>query len=97
MPDKQTLSFLKELIAVIAIAFAAFFFLDNRHAHNEDVDYSAIEMQRRILMSESTRYAEVAKYYSDKLKAGDSLTPAELARFELVEKQQERIREMFVE
>jgi hypothetical protein len=97
MAERQTLSFIKELVAVVAVAFAVFFFMDDRHAHNEDVDLSSIELHRRILMSESTRYAEVAKYYADKLKAGEPLTPAELARFELVEKQQQRIREMMSE
>lgn len=84
-------SFSKDVIAIIAVCFAVFFFLDDRHAHEDDMVQANVDMQQRVLMSDSTRYAEVNKHYTDRLKDGETLTKAELSRLELVQKQQERI------
>jgi hypothetical protein len=89
-----TLDSLKAIIGLIAIAFATFFFLDGRHAHHYDVEGTDASLRERILMSESTRYAEIQKYYVDKMASGETLTDAELARLRLVQKQQERIAEV---
>ena len=95
--SKQVIDLAKSLAAAISLAFAVFFFMDNRHAHIEDVSHTDVELRERILMSESTRYAEIAKFYSDKQLDGEVLTDAERARLELVQKQQVRISETLKE
>ena len=89
----QTIDLAKSVAGLIAIAFAVFFFMDDRHAHFAELDNADTALRERILMSESTRYAEIQKYYIDKMKAGQSLTDAEQKRLDLVQKQQERIAE----
>jgi len=92
MPDlKITPSTIKTIAGVVAFCFAVFFFMDERHAHPKSVSESAADLNQRIMMAESTRYAEVAKYYTDKLKDGEQLSQAELSRLDLVQRQQERI------
>ena len=75
----------------VSTVFAVFFFMNSIHIENHEMEAADIDFRTRVLMSESTRYAEVAKYYRDELKSRD-LTEAEWARLELVEKQQCRIR-----
>jgi len=82
---------------LVGISFAAFFFLDARHAHPPDVVQSEARLNRTILMKESARYAEVAKFYTDKLQGGEALTEAEANRLDLVQREQKRIHEMLVE
>ena len=81
---------LKELGGIIAAAFAVFFFLDARHAHLEDAAMVDATAYHRGLMSESTRYAQIVKYYSD-LKDIRPLNEAEAKRLDLVQREQDRI------
>lgn len=80
--------------AAMAVVFAAFLFLDDRHSHPEDVAQTEDSLNNRLLMAESTRYAEVEKYYTDRLRAGEKLSQAELDRLDLVQRQQHRIAEI---
>ena len=92
MPDpKVSIDLLKYFGAFTAICFAIFFFMDERHAHPSSVEASNADLNQRILMAESTRYAEVANYYSNKMREGETLTKAEESRLDLVQRQQERI------
>ena len=92
MPEpKITIGFLSSVVSAIAVAFAIFFFMDSRHAHPIAVEATAAEINQRILMAESARYAEVSKYYLDKLQDGEPLSKAETSRLDLVQRQQERI------
>lgn len=75
----------------ISTAFAVFFFMNGIHIENHEMEAADKDFRTRVLMSESTRYAEIAKYYRDEMKERE-LTEAEWARLELVEKQQCRIR-----
>jgi hypothetical protein len=63
---------------------------------NRQVESVEEDLRTRILMSESTRYAQVAKYYRDEMKTRP-LSVAEYARLELVEREQCRIRNELVE
>ncbi len=78
-----------------AVGFTAWEYA--KYAHRDEVQASMslldAELRERILMAESTRYAEVAKYYTDKLQEGEALSEAEQARLELVQQQQQRIHE----
>jgi len=90
-------------VAIIALsAWEVFSYLDERHAQNTaleavqaDVQAREVSIEAKIierdLMSQSTRYAEVAKFYTDRLQAGETLTKAEAERLDLVQRQQERI------
>ena len=60
--------FLRFLVFAIGTAFLVFFFLEERHFLRSEAEQEIVDRNERILMSESTRYAEVAKYYSDKMK-----------------------------
>jgi len=75
----------------ITSAFAVFFYMNSIHIENHEMEEADKDFRTRVLMSESTRYAEIAKYYRDEMQSRD-LTEAEWARLELVEKQQCRIR-----
>jgi len=79
------------VISAISVAFAVFFYMNSIHIENHEMEVVDKDFRTRVLMSESTRYAEIAKYYRDEMKSRD-LTEAEWARLELVEKQQCRIR-----
>lgn len=75
----------------VTTAFAVFFYMNSIHIENHEMEIVDTDFRTRVLMSESTRYAEIAKYYRDEMKSRE-LTEAEWARLELVEKQQCRIR-----
>ncbi len=103
------------VVAASGVVFSTFLFLDERHAHYEDMSREKQEraqadakanaeriameaaLRERILMSESTRYAEVQKFYDDKELAGMELDKAEKIRQQLVKRQQERIGETLKE
>lgn len=78
-------------VGAISAAFSAFFLLNSLHIENHEMKAAEEDLARQIKMSESTRYAEVAKYYRDEMKTR-GLTEAEEARLELVEAAQCRIR-----
>jgi len=77
------------IVTVCSIVFAVFFFLDTRHVSHEEAMIADSKLRQRILMSDSTRYAEIAQYYQDVEKERE-LTKAEQARKTLVEEQQKR-------
>jgi hypothetical protein len=91
------------ITAVGSMVVGALLFMDSRHEPagivaasqyrlQEEIVDTDSKIRQRILMSESTRYAEIAKYYYE-LQQERPLTLAELERLRLVEKQQERITE----
>lgn len=75
----------------ISVAFAVFFYMNSIHIENHEMEAVDVDFHTRILMAESTRYAEIAKYYREEMQ-NRPLTEAEWARLELVERQQCRIR-----
>lgn len=75
----------------ISLAFGVFFYMNSIHIENHEMEAVDIDFHTRLLMSESTRYAEIAKYYREEMQ-NRALTEAEWARLELVERQQCRIR-----
>lgn len=94
-------------IFLIGAAFSAWLFLDTLYIDDnelalqqapQDAAVESVEedLRTRILMSESTRYAQVAKYYRDEMKTR-GLSDAEQARLDLVEREQCRIRNELVE
>jgi len=97
MPElKITPALIKMTAGAIATVFMVFLFMDSRHSHPDDLECSSADTNQRILMSDSTRYAEINKYYTDKLKGGETLSKAETSRLELVQRQQQRINEILV-
>lgn len=79
-------------VGIIALAtWEAYRYLDDRHAHSDDMVVVEAKIVERDLMSQSTRYAEIAKFYTDKMQAGEPLTKAEQERLDLVQRQQQRI------
>ncbi len=83
-----------EIVAItglVAAVFGAFLFLDDRHAHEHELAEAKEQEYRRMLMSQSTRYAEIEKYYVDEMRQGNPLSEAQKARLELVQRQQIRI------
>ena len=92
MPEpKLTMGLVKVVAAVVVALFTVFFFMDSRHAHPSEVESSSADLNQRILMAESARYAEVAAHYTNKMREGETLTKAEESRLDLVQRQQERI------
>lgn len=89
---EKTIGVIGTIVGIISSVLLAFIYLEKIHI---DVGESAardLKIQQRILYIESTRYAEVAKYYYD-LRLERDLTLAEETRLRIVEKQQERISE----
>ena len=86
------------MLGILAVCFGAFFTLDGRHAHQHDVSEDQLhqdtELLNRILMSESTRYAEIEKFYTDVMLEGGTLTQAQKDRLDLVQRQQKRIHDI---
>lgn len=89
-----TKDLISAVVSAVSIAFAVFFFMDNRHAHSPDLVEQEAKFNRNLLMEQSTRYAEIEKYYTDELKSGETLTEAQLERLDLVQRQQTRIAEI---
>lgn len=82
------------IVSAISIAFAVFFFMDARHTHPTDVVEVEAKFNRDLLMEQSTRYAEVEKFYTDRLRDGEKLSKSEEERLDLVQRQQTRIAEI---
>lgn len=83
----------------------AYQFVEGRYTHQptfdvamEQVAEESMSLEAKIverdLMSASTRYAEIVKFYTDKMADGETLTPAEKKRLELAQRQQLRIAEI---
>ena len=82
---------IKYVAGAIGAAFTVWFLLEAKYWMRSEAEIESAELKERILMSESTRYAEIAKYYQDKLANGEVLTQAEQDRLALVQRQQMRI------
>lgn len=90
------------LIGIVGAAFTAFFYLNELHIDKTELELDQLKERlaieeavnanilQEIRYSESTRYAELLKYYKDVAKKRE-LTSAEEARVKLVENQLERI------
>jgi hypothetical protein len=87
--------------------FASYDYIDSTYIDpnelklNQDPQDQALEsaeesLNTRIIMSESTRYAQIAKYYRDEMQVR-SLSEAEKARLDLVEREQCRLRNELVD
>lgn len=76
--------------SAVAAVFAAFFLMNELHIENHELEISDSLLRQRILVSESTRYAEIIKYYNE-LEDDRPLSLAELERKRLAEDQQCRI------
>jgi len=96
MTEKVTVRLIQIVVAAIGLCFAVFFFMDERHTHKEELVRAAAELNQRQLMSDSARYAEINVYYTDKLKNGEVLSKADTSRLELVQTQQQRIRDIMI-
>lgn len=79
------------VVGAITVTFGAFFTMNGLHIENHEMQAERVSLEQAILMSESTRYAEIAQYYRQESEERP-LTEAEWARLELVERQQCRIR-----
>jgi len=100
--DDKTLTTTGTLLGLVGSVFAAYLFLSSEFIDENELKISQApqdeiqektktNLNTRIIMSESTRYAQIAKYYRDEMQERD-LTKAEKARLELVEREQCRLR-----
>lgn len=98
---------IKFAVWAIGVVFTAYLAIDSWYIDSTELQlsqgqqeeaYESIEedLQTRILMSESTRYAQVANYYRNEMQTR-ALTEAEQARLDLVEREQCRIRNELVD
>lgn len=105
--DDKYLKSIAIIFGLIGSVFTAYMFLSTEFIDEKELSISQLpqdvkqanleeDLTTRIRMSESTRYAQVAKYYRDEMKHRD-LTTAEWARLELVEREQCRIRNELAE
>lgn len=83
----------KTAVALVMSLFALFFALDDRYSLFSELRDTDADLRERILMSESTRYAEIEKYYTDIMLDGQALSESQQKRLRLAQKQQERIAE----
>lgn len=81
---EKTIGVVVGLIAIATFLMEIAWWVDGRYAH-------AVDTVIRIAMSESTRYAQINKFYADKVKNNEPLTAADMSRWELVQREQERI------
>ena len=81
----------KFVVWAVGIAFSVYFAANALYIEHHEMELEKIDFNTKVMMSESARYAEVAKQYRDEMKTRE-LTEAEWAILELVEKQQCRIR-----
>ena len=87
---EKTIGIVGSLLGVVATILLAFVYLEKIHIDVGEMAAQNLRLQQHILYTESTRYAEVAKYYYD-LRLERELTPAEETRLSLVEGQLERV------
>jgi len=88
--------FIGLVISIITAAFGVYLFFNSIYIENHEMEVEKTTLNNRLLMSESTRYAQIAKYYRDEMKERE-LTKAEQSRLELVEREQCRIRTIISE
>ena len=79
------------IVTIITATFGVYLFFNSIYIENHEMEVEKTTFNNRLLMSESTRYAQIAKYYRDEMKERE-LTAAEQSRLELVEREQCRIR-----
>ena len=84
------------VLAVAGTILSGYIYLEQIHIDTKEQESEIVRLHQHILMKDSARYAEVAKYYND-VRLERELTPAEQARFDLVQKQQIRIAEQLLE
>lgn len=93
MSDKVTLM---AGITIAGAALTAFLFLDERHVHPVDVVQQTSAITQRMMVSDTTRYAQIIKYYVDVQKERP-LTKPESLRLDLAQRELERIHAILVE
>jgi hypothetical protein len=84
------------VVTIVSAAFGVYLFFNSIYIENHEMEVEKTTLNNRLLMSESTRYAQIAKYYRDEMKERE-LTAAEQSRLELVEREQCRIRTIISE
>ena len=95
------------IVTGVSVVFGAYMYIDNMYVDDNELALSQMEevavneskhddLQTRVLMSESTRYAQITKYYGDVSKER-ALTTAEEARRQLAEREQCRIRNILAD
>lgn len=105
--DDKHLKTVALVFGLIGSVFTAYFVIDGIYIDNKELQLEqqpqdqALEsaeesLNTRIIMSESTRYAQIAKYYRDEMQVR-SLSDAEKARLDLVEREQCRLRNELVD
>jgi len=89
------------MIGAVSTAFASFFFLDSRHAHNTKVDRIHTELQLRgnsqyletrkiIIDADIRRISDVITMYRNKQLINGVLDAADASRLESLEREVER-------
>ena len=86
----------KFVVWAVGLCFTIYFAANALYIENHEMETEKASMSQRILMSESTRYAQIAKYYRDEMQVR-GLSEAEKARLQLVEREQCRIRNELVD
>lgn len=79
------------IVTIVSAIFGAYIYLNSIHIENHELAAESDRVYDRLLMSDSTRYAQIAKYYYDVQKERP-LTKAEESRLRLAEREQCRIR-----
>ena len=102
--QKPSLDIIQKLTIIfgfVGTIFGVFFFLDDRHAHQEQTVKSFTEIQtdnmltnldlkREILQLDLKKDAESKKYYEDLIVSGKPLDEAQKMRKEYLENEMER-------
>ena len=105
--DDKHLKTVALVFGLIGSVFTAYFVIDDMYIdtnelkleqqpQDEALESAEESINTRILMSESTRYAQIAKYYRDEMEVR-SLSEAEKARLDLVEREQCRLRNELID
>lgn len=76
-------------IVVISAAFAAFFYLEDRHASRQSLLGTEIDLRQEILDRDIKKQAEARVYYKD-IERSRGLEPPEQSRLDYLEEQLEQ-------
>lgn len=79
------------IVTGVSAVFGAYIYLNSIHIEDHELVAETDRVYDRLLMSDSTRYAQISKYYYDVQKERP-LTVAEESRLKLAEREQCRIR-----
>jgi len=85
----ELVSVLVAILSMFAIAFGAYFTLDEKHASNQKVLRTEIDLRKEILNRDIKKDAEARVFYKDIERTRD-LEQAEQARLEYLEEQLEQ-------